>query len=171
RGGGVASRLTAHDGFERLPKFSPDGKTVAFTAEYDGNVYAYTIPTDGGEPVRLTWHPADDQVAEWYPDGKSILIRSRRASPIQRFDQFYKVAASGGFEEQLPLPTAGYASLSTDGSEIAYVSPSYDNRTWKRYRGGNAPEIWIYDFAKNASQKITSWEGPNEWPMWYGKTV
>ncbi|HTO91654.1 MAG TPA: S41 family peptidase [Candidatus Sulfotelmatobacter sp.] len=172
RSGGVASRLTSSEGVEQFPKFSPDGKTIAFTGEYDGNVDAYTIPTTGGEPTRLTWHPGADQVAEWYPDGKSILIRSARASSIQRYTRFFKVPASGGFEEMLKLPTAGYCSLSPDAQQIAFVSPSYDNRTWKRYRGGNAPNIWVYDFAKNMSENITAdWDGPDEWPMWYQNTI
>ena len=171
RSGGAASRLTAHDGLERFPKLSPDGRTVAFTAEYDGNTDAYTIPVEGGEPRRLTWHPDFDQVAEWYPDGKSILIRSRRASAIQRYDRFFKVPAEGGFEQMLALPTGGYASFSPDGGRLAFVSPSYDNRTWKRYRGGNAPDIWIYDFKANRSEKITDWPGADEWPMWIGHTI
>ena len=171
RGGGVARRLTSHEGIERFPKLSPDGKTVAFTAEYDGNYDAFTVPVEGGEPVRLTWHPDIDQVAEWYPDGRSILLRSRRASFIQRFDRFFRIPAAGGFEEMLALPTGGYATFSADGRQIAFVSPSYDNRTWKRYKGGSAPEIWTYDFAANRSEKITDWEGADEWPMWHGRTV
>jgi tricorn protease len=171
RGGGTARRLTSHEGLERFPKLSPDGKTVAFTAEYDGNLDAYTVPVEGGEPTRLTWHPDVDQVAEWYPDGKSILLRSRRASFIQRFDRFFRVPATGGFEEMLALPTGGYATFSPDGKQIAFVSPSYDNRTWKRYQGGSAPEIWTYDFAANRSEKITDWPGADEWPMWHGRTV
>jgi tricorn protease len=171
RAGGVATRLTTHEGVERFPKFSPDGKTIAFTAEYDGNTDVYTVPVEGGEPKRITWHPGPDQVAEWYPDGKSILIRSPRASSIQRYSRFFRVPADGGFEELLPLPSAGYASFSPDGSQIAFVSPSYDNRTWKRYKGGNAPDIWTYDFKKNTSEKITDWEGSDEWPMWHGRTI
>ena len=171
RAGGTASRVTTHEGIERFPKLSPDGRTIAFTAEYDGNLDAFTVPVEGGEPKRLTWHPEVDQVAEWYPDGKSILIRSRRASEIQRYDRFLKVPAAGGFEQMLPLPTGGYASFSADANQIAYVSPSYDNRTWKRYRGGNAPDIWVYDLKANTSQKITDWEGADEWPMWHGRTV
>ena len=171
RAGGVAARLTSHEGQEVFPKLSPDGRTVAFTAEYDGNTDAYTIPVEGGEPTRLTWHPLPDQVAEWYPDGKAILLRSRRASALPRYDRFFRVATRGGFEELLPLPTAGFASLSPDGGQIAYVSPSYDNRTWKRYRGGDAPQIWTYDFRRNVSEKITDWSGPNEWPMWHGRTI
>src|SRR5437667_7658225 len=171
RAGGVAARLTTHEGQEVFPKYSPDGRTIAFTGEYDGNVDAYTIPAEGGEPARLTWHPSPDQVAEWYPDGRSILIRSPRASAIQRYSRFFRVPARGGFEEPLALPTAGYATFSADGNRIAYVAPSYDNRTWKHYRGGNAPEIWIYDFRSNSSEKITDWAGPDEWPMWHGNTI
>ncbi|HZI92828.1 MAG TPA: S41 family peptidase [Patescibacteria group bacterium] len=171
RSGGVAQRITSHEGAERFPKLSPDGRTVAFTAEYDGNFDAFTVPVEGGEPTRLTFHPGGDQVAEWYPDGKSILIRSPRASFIGRFDRFFKVPAAGGFEEMLSLPQAGYASFSGDGRQIAFITPSYDNRTWKRYKGGNAPEIWLYDFDRNTSEKITDWPGADEWPMWHGRTI
>ncbi len=171
RAGGVAMRLTTHDGVERFPKFSPDGQTIAFSAEYDGNVDAFAVGTEGGEPQRLTWHPASDQIAEWYPDGRSILLRSPRSSAIQRFQRFFRVPREGGFEELLPLPEAGYASFSSDAAQIAFVSPSYDNRTWKRYKGGNAPEIWTYDFKRNTSERITDWEGSDEWPMWYGRTI
>ena len=171
RAGGVATRLTTHDGVERFPQLSPDGATVAFTAEYDGNIDVYSLPMTGGEPTRLTWHPAPDQVAGWYPDGKHILFRSVRASAPTRFDRFFKIAAAGGFEEMLALPTAGYCSFSPDARRIAFVSPSYDNRTWKRYKGGNAPNIWIYDFAANQSEKMTDWAGADEWPMWHGSTV
>ena len=171
RTGGTATRLTSHEGQESFPKFSPDGRTIAFTGEYDGNTDAFTIPATGGEPTRLTYHPGADQVAEWYPDGKSILIRSARASAPMRYDRFFKIPADGGFEHMLELPTAGYASLSADAGLIAFVSPSYDRRTWKRYRGGNAPNIWVYDFKANRSERITDWEGPDEWPMFRGRTV
>ena len=80
RAGGLAQRLTSHEGTESLPRFSPDGKTIAFTGQYDGNTDVFTIPAEGGEPTRLTWHPDPDQLVDWYPDGKSVLFRSRRAS-------------------------------------------------------------------------------------------
>ena len=166
RAGGEASRLTVGIGNESSPIFSPDGATIAFTGEYDGNTDAFTVPTEGGEPKRLTFHPGVDQVAEWYPDGKSLLFRSGRASAPTRFDRFFRIAREGGFEQMLPLPTAGYASLSADATKIAFVSPSYDRRTWKRYKGGNAPNIWVYDFAANKSECITAdWEGADEWPI------
>jgi tricorn protease len=172
RAGGVAQRLTTHDGLELFPKLSPDGATVAFTGEYDGNTDAFTMPVAGGEPRRLTFHPGVDQVAEWQPDGKAILLRSTRASHMTRYDRFLRIPAGGGFEEVLPLPTAGYASLSSDGKRIAFVSPSYDRRTWKRYRGGNAPDIRVYDFAANRSENVTAdWAGPDEWPMFHGRTL
>jgi tricorn protease len=171
RSGGVATRLTSHEGLELFPKLSPDGRTVAFTGDYDGNTDAFTIPIEGGEPTRLTFHPGGDQVAEWTPDGQSILLRSTRASAPVRFDRFFLIPAAGGFENMLPLPTAGYASYSADGKQIAFVSPSYDRRTWKHYRGGNAPDIWTYDFAHNTSEKITDFDGPDEWPMWFRGTI
>lgn len=172
RSGGVAARLTTHEGSELFPKFSPDGRAIAFTGDYDGNTDVFTVPTIGGEPKRLTWHPGADQVTEWYPDGKSVLIRSMRASSMPRFTRFLKVPAGGGFEELLPLPTAGYAGLSADAKLVAFVSPSYDNRTWKRYKGGNAPNIWLYDFTKNASENLTKdSDGADEWPMFHGRTL
>ncbi len=170
RSGGAATRLTTHEGLELVPKLSPDGRTVAFTGEYDGNRDVYTMSIDGGEPVRLTWHPGPDIVTEWYPDGRSILFRSSRNS-TSRLTRFFRVPAAGGFEEPLPLPTAGYATLSPDAKQIAYVSPSYESRTWKHYRGGSAADIWIYDFSNNTSQRITDWPGPDEWPMWHGRTI
>jgi tricorn protease len=171
RDGGVAARLTTHKGVERFPKISPDGRSIAFTAEYDGNVDAYTIPAAGGEPRRLTWHPAIDQVAEWYPQGDAILLRSPRAAATRGVDRFFRIPAAGGFEEMLALPTGGYATFSSDGQRIAFVSPSYDRRTWKRYKGGNAPEIWLYDLDQDTSEKITDWAGADEWPMWHGDTI
>ncbi len=171
RAGGVARRLTSYEGVESTPRFSPDGKTVAFTGQYDGNTDIYTIPAEGGEPTRLTWHPGLDQIVDWYPDGKSILFRSARVSAPQRFDRFFRIPAGGGFEELLPLPIAGFGAFSPDAATLVYVFPQYDRRTWLRYRGGSAPDLWTYDFKKNASERITDWEGPDEWPMWHGRTI
>ena len=171
RTGGLAQRLTSHEGLESLPRFSPDGKTVAFSGQYDGNTDVYTIPVEGGEPTRVTWHPGVDRVVDWYPDGKSLLVRSARVSAPPRFDRFFKVPALGGFEELLAPPIAGYAAFSPDAGVLAYVFPEYDRRTWKRYRGGNCPDLWTYDFRKNVSEKIVDWKGPDEWPMWCGRTL
>jgi tricorn protease len=171
RAGGTAARLTSHEGVEQYPKFSPDGQTVAFTAEYDGNTDVYTVPAAGGEPTRRTWHPGIDIVGDWYPDGKAILFRSNRAMAPRRGTQFWKLSLAGGLEEKLPLPSAGWCSWSPDGTQLAYCMPTYENRTWKRYQGGNAPDVWIYDFAKHDSYPITSWTGADDWPMWVGDKI
>src|SRR5580658_6242050 len=130
--GGIASHLSSPAGVEVLPKFSPDGKTIAFTADYDGSNSIYTIPTTGGIPTRLTWYGAPERVADWYPDGKSILFASGRESGRDRFNQFYKISPSGGFPEKLPLPYAEFGTLSPDGSQIAFVFKSQVFRNWKR---------------------------------------
>lgn len=171
RTGGAARRLTTDIGVEVYPMFSPDGQTVAFSAEYDGNLDLFTIPVTGGEPKRLTWHPMPDRACAWYPDGKSIMVRSVRQSDILRFDRFFKVPIEGGFAEVQPLPIAGPACWSSDGQKLVYDQPSMENRTWKRYQGGSAPDVWIYDFKAGRSEKITDWTGSDEFPMWYGDTI
>jgi tricorn protease len=171
RTGGAARKLTNDIGLETFPSFSPDGKTIAFTGEYDGNVDAFTIPATGGEPLRLTFHPGSDRVVTWYPDGSGILFRTGRGSYTYRIEQFYKVSREGGFAEGVVLPVAGPGTFSPDGKKLAYNLPSMESRTWKRYQGGSAPEIYIYDFKANDTKKITDWTGTDEFPMWYGKTI
>ncbi|HEX7877972.1 MAG TPA: S41 family peptidase [Candidatus Eisenbacteria bacterium] len=171
RTGGSATRITTDVGIEQYPMISPDGKSIAFTAEYDGNADLFTVPITGGEPTRLTYHPFTDRTVDWYPDGKSILIRSTRQSPTGRYERYFKVPAAGGFAEMLPLPTAGPATWRADGKALAYNLPSMENRTWKRYQGGSAPEVWIYDFEKNKSEKLTDWTGTDEMPLWYKDTI
>ena len=122
RSGGVASRLTSHEGLELFPKLSPDGSRVAFTAEYDGNYDAYTVPAEGGEPVRMTWHPSSEVVGDWYPDGSALLLRSQAASSMLRYTRFFRLDAKGGLPELLPLPVGGYATFSSDGKKISFVT-------------------------------------------------
>jgi tricorn protease len=173
--GGIAQRLTSFEGYEAFPKFSPDGKFIAFTAAYDGNGDVYVIPTEGGEPKRLTYHPGigqptgeialDDWVIDWFPDGKEILFRSpRQAFPSGKF---FRINVEGGFEEALKLPEVATASLSPDGTRLAYTRQPVEFRTWKRYQGGMAPDIWIYDLKTDAVEKITDWKGTDNFPMWY----
>lgn len=165
--GGVARKLTTHAGYEIFPKFSPDGKNIAFSAQYDGNIDAFVIPAAGGVPQRLTFHPGNDRVVDWFPDGSRILTRSRAASWKERFERYFSIPLSGGQPDLLPLPEAGPASFSPDGSRLAFNLPSIEFRTWKRYRGGMDPVIWIYDFARNTAEKITGNECINQFPMWY----
>src|ERR1700761_7232537 len=122
--GGRASHLSSPSGVESFPKFSPDGNTIAYTADYDGNNSVYTIPTTGGIPNRITWAAAPERVVDWYPDGHHLLFASGRASGRARFSQFFKIAAQGGMPERLPLPYAEFGTLSPDGSRVAFTFKS-----------------------------------------------
>jgi len=149
RAGGVATRLTTGVGIETEPIFSPDGKTIAFTGDYDGNTDVFTIAATGGVPFRVTYHPAADFAVAWTPDGKNIVFRSTRISQ-SRYTQLYSVPATGGIAKPLPLPMAYQGQFSPDGKEIAYspLPPAYgfDYMTyvaWGNYHGGRASTIWI----------------------------
>jgi len=168
--GGLAHRITRSDGREIFAKFSPDGSKLAFTASYDGGSDVYIMDTQGSQPQRLTYHPAQDLVLDWFPDGKHILFRSRRAWPY-RGDMVYKVSVYGGLPEKLPLDRAGLASLSPDGKSIAYNRVTREFRHWKRHKGGTAQDIWMGSFAKKDYHKITSYDGTDNFPMWYGNAI
>lgn len=164
--GGTANRLSSPNGQENFPKFSPDGKTIAFTAKYDGNWDVYTIPTAGGVPQRLTSHGGFDQVMDWHPDGDKILFSSSRESGRQRFTQLYEIAKTGGVASKLALPYGTLATYSPDGGKLAFNFKSRINRTWKRYKGGWAPDMWTYDLATNTSTNFTNNPASDEFPMW-----
>jgi len=169
--GGRATRLTSSEGFQSQPKFSPDGKSIAFSGNYDGNNDVYLIPTEGGAPRRLTYHPGWDRVIDWQPDGKSIRFQSPRQSNTGRDLQLFTVEVGGGLPRFLPLPTAGLSSYNADGTRIAYNRITRENRTWKRYKGGMAQDIWLFDFKQGKSTRLTDWEGSDHFPMWQGDTV
>lgn len=171
RKGGLAHRLSSPKGQELFPRFSPDGRTIAFSGNYDGNTDLYLIPAEGGTPQRLTHHPGTDLVVEWYPDGKHILYRSKMFSPSLRFNQFFKQPVDGGIPHTLSLPYGELASFSPDGKQIAFQFISREFRTWKRYRGGMASDIWLYDFTKNTSEKFTDFEGTDAVPMWHKNSI
>jgi tricorn protease len=171
REGGEARRLTAHPGDELFPKFSPDGRWIAFSGEYDGNVDVYVIPAEGGEPRRLTWHPAADLVLDWKPDGKQILFRSTRISFTERVQRLFEVGIDGGLERPLPLPSGGLASYSPDGGKLAYNPSSAEFRTWKRYRGGFTTAIGIYDLRQNSYEEIPRDNSNDMFPMWSGNAI
>jgi tricorn protease len=172
REGGPAHRLTSGAGDKLYPKFSPDGKWIAFTAEYDGNPDVYIIPVDGGEPKRLTFHPANDIVLGWAPDGKNVLFRSDRISaPPQRTTRLFLVSTQGGPSKVLPLPRGDLTSFSPDGKKIAYIETAQENRTWKRYRGGWSLPIAIYDLQKNTYEELPKTNGMDMFPMWHGNAI
>ncbi len=169
--GGLASRLTSSTAMEQFPKFSPDGKMIAFNGNYDGNTDVYIIGSEGGSPVRLTHHSSPDMVVDWYPDGKNILYRSTMESPRTRFNQFYKQSIEGGLAEKLKLPYGELASFNEDGTKMVFQIISCEFRTWKRYRGGMASDLWLYDFEKEISEKITNFDGTDAVAMWHGDTI
>lgn len=169
--GGTALKLSSPRGQELYPHFSPDGSQIAYSADYDGNLEIYVIPTMGGMPTRVTYHGMPDRVIDWYPDGRHLLYASSMNSGKQRFNQFYSVSPEGGMPDQLPVPYGEMASLSPDGKRIAYTKMTQAFRTWKRYRGGWAPDIIIFDLEKKTSETITPNPASDEFPMWYKNTI
>jgi tricorn protease len=182
RAGGSAARLTAEPGFEMMPRFSPDGKWIAFTGQYAGNRDVYVIPAAGGEARRLTYHSdpipnaslragPDNMVVTWTPDSSAIVFLSRRDSWTTRVSRLFTVPVEGGPAEPLPLDRAGLATYSPDGKQIAYNRIFRNFRTWKRYDGGLGQDIFTYDLASKALTQITDWPGTETAPMWSGQTI
>jgi tricorn protease len=179
--GGAARRLTSHPGEELFPKFSPDGRMVAFTGQYSGNLQAHVIPVEGGEPKQLTFRNDigeipprggyDNQVLGWTPDGKQVLFRGNRVPWNNRMGRPFLVPAAGGMETPLPVPYSGMGTLSPDGNRMVYAPIMREFRTWKRHKGGRAQDLWIYDLARNTSEQITDFAGTDNQPAWIGDTI
>ena len=169
--GGVAHRLSTPAGEESFPRFSPDGQQIAFTGNYDGNQDIFVMPTSGGLPTRVTHHPDPDRMLDWYPNGTDILFATRMTSEKQRFNKLYRVPATGGLPEVLPVPYGEFGSISPDGATLAYMPLSRDFRTWKRYRGGTAPEIWLFGLTDFKSRNLTQNNANDGQPMWHGSTL
>jgi tricorn protease len=181
--GGLARKLTTNDGYEVFPKFSPDGKYIAFTGQYDGNTEVFLIPGTGGTPKRLTYTATlsrDDVgdrmgpnniVMEWTPDGKNIIYRSRRNTFNDFTGQLYMVPVEGGMSKEIPLTNSGFCSYSPDGKKLAFNWVFREFRTWKYYVGGMADDIRIYDFASGNVEKITDNINQDIFPMWIGDEI
>ena len=170
REGGDAIHLTASVGTESNPFFSPDGKTIAFSGEYDGNVYVFVMPAGGGEPKRLTYHPGADVVTGWRPDGKQVLFRSNRNS-YSRFTRLFTVSIEGGFPSEVDLPMADSELSLADATRIAYLPLPPAFTAWKRYRGGEATPIWIVTLADGHTEKIPRDDSNDYNPMWVGDKI
>jgi tricorn protease len=168
--GGDARRITNHPGSERYAKFSPDGSMIAFTAGYDGGTDVYVMDARGGVPTRLTYHPATDRVLGWHPAGDRVLFRSRRAFP-GRGEEVYLVSIRGGMPTRLPVDRAGLASLSPDAGSLVYNRISREDRTWKRYQGGMAQDLWLGSLADGDFRRITTWVGTDNYPMWQSDAI
>lgn len=181
--GGIARRLTSHEGFEMFARFSPDGQWLAFTGQYDGNTEVYLMPAHGGEPKRLTFTATlsrddvsdrmgpNNLVMAWSVDSRNIIYRSRQSSFNDFIGKLYQVSRDGGLSQQLPLPRGGFCSLSPNGQQLAYNRVFREFRTWKRYRGGQADDIWIYDFTTLKTENVTSNPGQDIIPMWIGQKI
>lgn len=178
--GGQATRLTAHPGQELFPKFSPDGNWIAFTGQYDGDEQVYVIPAEGGVPKQLTYYPAagplpprwgyDHQVYGWTPDGTKVLFRSLRdADGGKTLTGLYTVNVSGGLPRMLPMPTSGAGDFSPDGKQILYSPLFRDFRTWKRYEGGWAQDLYIFDLENHQTTAIDNSVRTERDPMWIGE--
>jgi len=180
--GGTARRLTSHPGYEIFARFSPDGKTLAFTAEYDGNREVYVMPAQGGSPVRVTFTPtlSRDDVSDrmgpnnivmaWRDNG-TILFRSRMREHNSFNGQLYLASVTGGTPVQVKLPRGGFGSFSPDGKKLAYNRVFREFRTWKRYRGGMADDVWIHDLETRETRNITNDPAQDIIPMWHGNRV
>ena len=173
RAGGMASPLAAPPGQSTFPKFSPDGKSIAFVGNYEGTREIYTIGVMGGIPNRVTHHPAGKSICDWTPDGSGVLFMSNGWAGLARQTQLLTVPVAGGIPQRLPMPYAGFGAISPDGQWVVFTPHSTDTRTWKRYRGGMATDLWLMNLKDNTSKRLTDWEGTDTLPMWSpdGKTV
>ncbi|HEY0868154.1 MAG TPA: PDZ domain-containing protein [Fimbriimonas sp.] len=170
REGGKARRLTVGPGIEANPKISPDGRSVAFSGEYDGNVDVFVVSVEGGQPRRLTFHPGSDQPEGWTPDGKNVLFSSGMDHPNGNA-RLYTVSLNGGWPNALPLPRGWAGSFSKDGSQIAYIPHDLWQPHWKRYKGGQTTPIWIARLSDSKVEKIPRENSNDRSPMWVDDTV
>jgi len=169
--GGVANRLSSPEGEETFPRFSPDGSQIAFSGNYDGNTDIYVLPSRGGAPEQLTHHPMNDRLLGWHPDGTRVLYASSMESGRQRFSQLYLEPVTGGMPTKLPVPYGEFGEFSPDGKLLAYMPKARDFRNWKHYRGGMAPDIWLFDLEKGTAENITDNPANDSQPMWHGRTL
>lgn len=172
--GGLSHQLTNSDEAVISARFSLDGNKLAYQKKNHGNDDVYTIATDGGPEQQLSYHPEYDGVVDWHPDGKRILIKSMRHSFRPRFNQFFLIDAKGGLAEPLPMPYAETGSYCSDGRDLVYTETNDfqdGNETWKRYKGGRSPDIWIFNTDTETAKKITSYDGIDTSPMCVGRRI
>jgi tricorn protease len=179
--GGTAVALTSHEGLEQFPKFSPDGSLIAYSAEYNGTRQVYVIPAAGGTPRQLTWYNdvgampprggTDYRVLDWTRDGQHVLVRANRLPWGVRMGRHHLVPVNGGDERPLEIPEGGAGMFSPDGTKLVYTPIDREFRTWKRYRGGRAQDVWIYDLENSTSQQLTNNPATDHQPVWVGDDI
>ncbi|HXH61950.1 MAG TPA: hypothetical protein VNI20_11405, partial [Fimbriimonadaceae bacterium] len=170
RSGGDARRLTSSPGQESSPYYSPDGKSIAFSAQYEGNTDVYVMPAEGGIPKRLTFNPASDTVEGWTPDGKSVLFASTMEG-LPFVPRLFTVSVTGGQAVGLPFPTGTMGSFSPDGKQIAYVPYLQFEKAWKRYRGGEAYPVWVLNLADSSWKEVPRKGWNDKDPLWIGNRL
>jgi len=171
KAGGTAIQVTNSPGEESWPRFSPNGKEIAYTANYNGNQDVYVMPVTGGVPTRVTYHSFADRMVEWHPDGEHLLFASRRELGQRSGNQFYLVSKKGGFPEKLNIPYGELASYSTNGNQLAYITKITENYPFKRYRGGLSSDILIHDLKNSTTVNVTNNEANDGKPAWVGDKV
>jgi len=171
--GGQARRVTVHEGTEGYPKFSPDGKWIAFSGDMNERSNSICVlPADGtGGPMQLTYHAAGGYPVCWTRDSKHVVFSSTQESFARFFTKLFRVPVEGGLPVELEIGKASFACYSPDGSKIAYNLHPDLFWWWKRYKGSMNQDIWIYDFKTGEFKKITTWEGTDAWPMWTGDRI
>ncbi|MGO8856337.1 MAG: S41 family peptidase [Steroidobacteraceae bacterium] len=179
--GGTAVRLTSSPGLELFAKFSPDGQRIAFTGQYGGDEQVYVMPSGGGVPRQLTFYPApgpladrwgyDNQVYGWTPAGDAVLIRSARDGYMLTDSRLYTVPFGGGAATPLPMPVSGAGHFSPDGKRIVYSPLWRDFRSEKRYQGGWANDLYIFDLTQPAVVQVTKDPRTDRDPMWIGNAI
>jgi tricorn protease len=179
--GGAAVALTTHEGLEQFPKFSPDGSQIAYSAEYNGTRQVFVIPAAGGMPRQLTWYNdvgampprggTDYRVLDWTPDGQHVLVRANRLPWGVRMGRHHLVPVNGGDERPLEIPEGGAGMFSPDGTKLVYTPIDREFRTWKRYRGGRAQDVWIYDLENSTSQQLTDNPATDHQPVWVSNDI
>ncbi len=168
RDGSGAYRLTTAEGQESLPHFSPDGASIAFSGNYDGNIDVYGVPIAGGSPKRLTWHSADDLVEGFDPQGRVVFSSQSDVTSARDFHLF-RIDPNAAFPERLSIPRGLDADVSSDGRAIAYALTGPQPQ-WKHYRGGTVSRLAIMSFADHALRNVP--QPPDRCndtnPMWIG---
>lgn len=174
-------RLTTDKGLELFPKFSPDGKQIAFSAEFSGSRQVWVMDTDGSHLKQLTFYNDvgpmpprggfDYRVMDWTPDGQNVLVRANRVPWGKRMGRPYLVPVAGGMPQPLPIPESGGGMLSPDGKQLVYTPIDREWRTWKHYKGGRAQDVWTYNLEQNTSQQLTHFRGTDQQPLWVGQHI